>query len=560
MLGKIKKMVRGRGGKKVVKFLTITLLFLAALTVSLPGIPDFKLGEWDLGRKISELKINLGPDLQGGTYLVYRADLSQLDQSQYNDSLEGVRDVIERRVNAFGIAEPVIYTSHTGDEYKINIELAGIKDVNEAIKMIGETPILEFKEMRDKEEAKLSQDDAEKAKMVNKFKLDRADEILATAKKGEKDFSELAKENSEDPSVSQNGGDLGFFKKGAMVPAFEEAVFKEDLKKGDIYPELVKSDFGYHIIKKIDERGEGENKEIQAMHILFATKNEEYNEELLYSDPFKQTGLTGKQLDRAEVVFDPNTGAPQISLTFDSEGKELFRQITERNLEKTAPIFLDGEIITNPTVQSVITDGKAVITGNFTLDEAKKLARGLNEGALPVPVTLIHQKTIGASLGQDSLDKSLMAGLIGFAIVSFFMVAIYGFSGVVAVFALSIYALLLIAIFKIIGITLTLSGIAGLVLSIGMAVDANILIFERIREEFIVKKRMSVAIVEGFKRAWPSIRDGNVSTIITCLVLMFVSTGMVRGFATALLIGVLLSMFTAIFVTRVMLDVFDREK
>ena len=160
MLGKIKKMMRGKGGKKVGKAAAIILLFLGALTISLPGLPDLKLGDWEIGRKISELKINLGPDLQGGTYLVYRADLSQLEPEQYTDSLEGVRDVIERRVNAFGIAEPIIYTSHNADEYRINIELAGIKDVNEAIKMIGETPILEFKEVRDKEEARWSTEDA----------------------------------------------------------------------------------------------------------------------------------------------------------------------------------------------------------------------------------------------------------------------------------------------------------------------------------------------------------------------------------------------------------------
>ncbi len=535
------------------------ILFLVFFVISLPGLPYFKIGSWEIGRKISELKINLGPDLQGGTYLVYKADLSQLESSQYTDSLEGVRDVIERRVNAFGIAEPIIYTSHTGEDYKINIELAGIKDVNEAIKMIGETPILEFKEIKDKEEARWSEEEAQKIKAINQGKMDLAKKTLEEAKSGKKDFSELAKEFSEDPSAKENGGVLDFFKKGMMVPAFDEVAFKDDFKKGDVYSELVKSDFGYHIIKKIDERGEGEEKEVKAMHILFTTEDEEYNQQLLYAEPFKQTGLTGKQLDRADVNFDQNTGEPQVSLTFDSEGRELFRQITERNLHKTAPIFLDGEIITNPTVQSVIADGRAVITGNFSLDEAKKLARRLNEGALPVPVTLIHQKTIGASLGQDSLDKSLMAGLIGFIIVALFMIFIYRTSGLIAVFALALYSLILVGLFKIIGITLTLSGIAGLILSIGMAVDANILIFERIREEFLVKKRKEVAIAEGFRRAWPSIRDGNVSTIITCLVLMFVSTGMVRGFATALLIGVLLSMFTAIFVTRVLLEVFNRR-
>jgi len=547
-----------KDSEKFWKFILVIALFITALIIAMPGLPYFKVGGFEIGQKISEMKIRLGLDLQGGTHLVYRADLSQIDPAQYGDSLEGVRDVIERRINAFGIAEPVVQTSKTGDDYKVIVDLAGIKDVSQAINMIGETPTLDFREPRPADEAKLTDEQKQEIQKRNQAKSDQAKKILEEAKNG-KDFSELAKQYSEDPGTKDAGGDLDYFKKGEMTPEFETVVFNPDFKTGQVWPELVKTEYGYHIIKKIDERGDGDNKEVRASHILFTVENEEYDETLLAADPFKPTGLTGKQLERAEVVFDPNTGEPQVSLTFDSEGKDLFRDITDRNLKKRVPIYLDGEPITMPVIQSIIPDGKAVISGNFTLDEAKKLQQRLNEGALPVPIDLVQQQTVGASLGQESLNRSVIAGIVGFLLVAIFMIAIFRWPGIVAVIALTIYTLLLVGIFKILGITLTLSGIAGLILSIGMAVDANVLIFSRMKEEFLSGKHKTAAIAEGFRRAWPSIRDGNASTIITCFVLIFFGTGMVKGFAIALVTGVFLSIFTAIFITRTILDYLTRS-
>ena len=540
------------------KFVVVVVLAIAALTIALPGLPYLKVGGWNLGEKISTLKIRLGLDLQGGTHLVYQADLSQIDPKEYTSSLEGVRDVIERRINAFGIAEPVVQTSKTGNNYKVIVDLAGVKDVTQAIKMIGETPTLDFREPRNPDEAKLTDEQKQAVQKNNQEKLDLANKVLAQAKAGG-DFAALAKQYSDDPGSKDKGGDLDFFKKGEMVPEFDAVAFNPDFKVGDVWPELVKSQYGYHIIKKTDQRGDGDTLEVKCSHILFATQNEDYYEHLLQSQPYKQTGLTGKQLERADVVFDPNTGEPEVSLTFNSEGRDLFRDITTRNLGKRVPIYLDGEPITMPVIKSVIPDGKAVISGNFTVDSAKQLQQRLNEGALPVPISLVQQQTVGASLGQESLDRSLIAGIVGFILVAFFMIAIFRWPGIIAVIALGIYTLLLVSIFKLLGITLTLSGIAGLILSIGMVVDANVLVFSRMREEFFSGKPKSVAISEGFRRAWPSIRDGNTSTIITCFVLIFFGTGMVKGFAIALVTGVFLSIFTAIFVTRTIMEFLIRN-
>jgi preprotein translocase subunit SecD len=252
---------------------------------------------------------------------------------------------------------------------------------------------------------------------------------------------------------------------------------------------------------------------------------------------------------------------PQVSLKFNAEGTQLFADITKRNLHKPVAIYLDGEIISAPTVQSEITTGDAVITGNFTIDQAKKLAQNLNQGALPVPLTLVSQQSIEASLGLQSMERSLIAGVIGLGAVIIFMIFFYRLLGIIASVALIIYSGIMIAIFKISGVvtpwpvTLTLSGIAGFVLSIGMAVDANILIFERMKEEIRRGRNIQGALDEGFKRAWTSIRDGNISSIITALILIIMGTGFVKGFAVILVLGVAISMFTAINISRTLLKI-----
>lgn len=527
--------------KKVwLTFAGILILTALAGFISYPNGPDIKIGNY-----YKEIKVHLGLDLQGGTHLVYDADTSLIPDAEKESALNGVRDVIERRVNAFGVSEPLVQTNKSGDNWRVIVELAGIQDINEAIKMIGETPLLEFKEQvtteyTDEEKAQIEQSNADqKAK---------AQDVLAKVQEEGADFATLANEYSEDPGNTdqatgeKKGGDLGFFTREVMVKEFADVVF-DDLVDGQIYPDIVESQFGYHIIKRTGTNGD----EASASHILFVKQSTEGTTQ------YENTGLSGKQLERAAVEFEPNTNLPQVGLTFDSEGKDLFADITDRNVGKIVGIYLDGAPISMPTVNEKITGGQAVINGSFTLEEAKLLAQRLNAGALPVPITLVSQQNIGATLGQLSIQKSLVAGLIGLVLVAIFMIIYYRIPGIMSVFALILYSLVVLSVFKLIPVTLTLAGIAGFILSIGMAVDANILIFERSREELREGKNLSLAIEEGFNRAWPSIRDSNISSLITCAILAWFGTSIVQGFAITLGIGVLVSMFSAITVTRTFL-------
>jgi len=269
---------------------------------------------------------------------------------------------------------------------------------------------------------------------------------------------------------------------------------------------------------------------------------------------WKNTELSGKNLKRAVVQFDPNTSLPEVSLEFDETGAKFFEDITQRNVGKQVAIFLDGYVISNPKVNEKISGGKAVISGSFNIQEAKLLAQRLNAGALPVPINLVSQQTVGASLGNESLQTSLKAALIGLIFIAIFMILYYRFAGIMAIVSLVVYGVLLLAIFKIWPVTMTLSGIAGFVLSMGIAVDANVLIFERLKEELRSGKPLTMAVRESFNRAWPSIRDGNLSTLITCFVLIQLSTSTVKGFAITLALGIVVSIFSAIVFTRLLFD------
>ncbi len=265
------------------------------------------------------------------------------------------------------------------------------------------------------------------------------------------------------------------------------------------------------------------------------------------------TALTGKQLSKATVDFDPTTNAPQIKLQFNSDGQKLFGELTSRNVGKPVAIFLDEQILSAPTVQEAITSGEAVINGQFTIVEVRQITNLLNAGALDVPIKLVEQRTVGATLGEESVKKSLVAGVAGLGLVMVFMIINYQLSGLIAVLALFGYTAITFALFKYIPVTLTLAGIAGFILSIGMAVDANILIFERMREELRGGRDLKTALEESFRRAWPSVRDSNVATLITCGILFFNTTGLVRGFALTLAIGVLVSLFSSITTSRALL-------
>lgn len=590
------------------------------------------------GSRFSHVSKNfvLGLDLQGGTRLEYEADVARIAENERRGALDGVRDVIERRVNSIGLSEPLIQTARVADAWRVSVELAGIRDVNQAITLIGETPILEFKEqdtspprgltpeetkqMNEKNVAAAQAAEADLTKMWNdptfgqdrgflKDKLEYADlfRLLAQEKVGalprvietdraffaariqeekaagtevnaahiliqyagaeqapsgtirtkaearaiieriaeqatSKNFVNLAKKYSEEPGAKASGGDIGWFSKGMMVSEFEAPAF--EMKIGTV-SRIVETPFGFHLISKYNERP------LRDVHVrLIAHAKTQPSDILPASNGWKNTSLTGKQLKRSQIDFDSRSGAVQVSLIFDDEGTKLFADITKRSIGKPVAIFLDGQILSQPTVQSMIPDGQAVITGSFSIPEAKLLAQRLQAGALPVPIKLIAQQSVGPTLGQDSVHASLIAGIWGFAFVALFMLAWYRLPGLLAIVSLVLYVAISFAIFKTLPVTLTLSGIAGFILSLGIALDANVLIFERLKEELRAGKAYGFALEEAFRRAWPSIRDGNTTTLISCAVLYWFSSSVIKGFALTLAIGVLMSLFTAIVVTR----------
>lgn len=523
-------------------FAGILVVSVLAGLVSYPNGPDISIGSY-----VKEVKVHLGLDLQGGTQLVYNADTSAIAATEQVSALDGVRDVIERRVNALGVSEPVVQTNQSGDQWRVIVELAGIHDVQQAIDTIGETPLLEFREQKT---VSLTDEEKAQAETANAAAREQAQTVLEQALLPDADFSALANQYSQDPGNTdqatgeQRGGDLDFFTREVMVSEFADVVF-DKLSVGQVNPEIVESQFGYHIIKKTDAR----DAEVRASHILFPKKS------LEDSTQWSNTELSGKNLDRAVVTFDQTTNQPQVSLEFDSDGAKLFEDITSRNVSQIVGIFLDGSPISLPRVNQAITGGSAVISGDFNLDDARVLAQRLNAGALPVPISLVSQSQVGATLGTQSVEKSFFAGIVGLLMVILFMVTYYRLPGLIASVALVIYALITLALFKLIPITLTLAGVAGFILSVGMAVDANVLIFERSREELRNSRSLFGALEAGFSRAWPSIRDSNVSTLITCVMLGWFGTSVVQGFAITLGLGVLVSMFSAITISHTFLRV-----
>ncbi len=526
--------------RKVKTFLILGIVFIIALAGASYIYPkgyNNVVEKVGLGLPhIEERGFSLGLDLQGGTHLVYQADLSNVKDDDKKDSMEGVREVIDKRVNALGVAEPDIRIAGPNRD-RLNIELAGVLDVNEAIDLIGKTPLLEFKELPEEDE-----EDEEGSIEENARK--RAENILEEVLAEGADFEEIARRASEDPGSAEAGGVLGFKGRGAMLPEYEKAIF-DDLDVGEISKELVQSDYGFHIIEKLEERTiPPDAVEVNSRHILISTGNTEANLNWI------NTELSGKHVNDAQVSRDQQSTEISVTLYFNNEGKDIFEELTERNVGEPVAIFLDGNIISAPTVQQVIVGGQAAITGNFSLEEGQELARNIRAGALPVPINLVSQQTIGPTLGAESIESSLTAGMWGLLAVMIFMILYYRLPGVLAAISLIFYGILVLAIFKVAAITLTLAGIAGFILSIGMAVDANVLVFSRLSEELHFGKPLESAIDDAFERAWPSIRDGNVSTLITCVILFQFSTSLVQGFAVTLGIGVLISMFSALVVTK----------
>ncbi|MDP1709424.1 MAG: protein translocase subunit SecD, partial [Candidatus Komeilibacteria bacterium] len=426
-----------------------------------------KLPEWYPGQTwFGRFREHLGLDLQGGAHLIYQADTSKVTFDEAQSAIAGVRDVIEKRVNALGVSEPIVQTATVGDKLRVIVELAGVFDVNEAIKQIGATPLLEFKTEAVVPPAKeLTAAEKKTREQYNATQFAKAVDTLKKiqAQNGQ-NFAELATTVSEDPGSAQQGGDLGFVGRGALVKEFGDALF-DKLQENGITSELVTTEFGYHIIQRLESKIENGETIIHARHILLRTQS--LSGDTPQFDPWQATTLGGRQLKKSEVQFDQSTGAPSVSLSFDDEGARLFEELTGANVGKRVAIFLDNNVLSAPVVQQKISGGKAVITGNFTIPEARELVERLNAGALPVPINLISQQTVGPSLGAVSISKSLVAGLIGFALIALFMVAFYRLSGLISVVALLFYASIVFSLFKLIPVTLTLAGIAGFILSLG---------------------------------------------------------------------------------------------
>lgn len=498
--------------------------------------------------RLPDAGFNLGLDLQGGAHLVYQADTKNIPDSDRAESVEGVRDVIERRVRGgLGVSEPLVQTTQVGNDYRIIIELPGITDVNTAIKMIGETPVLAFKEENNDPARDLTKEEQKQLDTFNAEAQKKANAALKEAQ-GKADFKSLVTKYSQDEATKSNGGDLGFVNENIYPEIYAWAKTHKD---GEVSKTVIKSFDGLNIVKRVSERpaiNASSTAEYQVARIFIQTKQKA--DFVPPTEQWKDTALSGKQLKRAEVTQDPQSGQVQVSLNFDDEGSKLFADITGRNVGKPVAIFLDGQPISIPRVNEAILSGSAVISGGFTLLEAKQLSQRLNSGALPVPVELISQQKVDASLGSDSLAKSFKAGLMGLFGVMIFMVVYYRLPGLLSVLSLVVYALLSLATFKVLGVTMTLSGIAGFILSIGMAVDTNVLVFERLKEELRAGKGLHTASEESFRRSWPSIRDGHIATLVSCVFLVWFGTGFVQGFAVTLAIGVLFSLFTAIVATR----------
>ena len=388
----------------------------------------------------SKRAFKLGLDLRSGSHLVYRANTASLASDEIDGAMESLREVIERRVNLFGVSEPIVQVEKGGvlgrGENRLIVELPGVTDLKEATELIGATPLLEFKLIR---------------------------------------------------------------------------------------PEM---------------------KEL----------SEEELAEKTFNEVFATTELTGRFLKKSQLQFDENTGEATVLLNFNKTGEDLFAKITKENVGEILSIFLDGGPISSPVIRQEITGGTAVISGGFTPTEARDLVRNLNYGALPVAINLISTQTVGATLGSEATAAGVRAGMWSFFVISIFLVLWYRLPGLLSVIALAIYVALNLALFKLIPVTLTAAGIAGFILSLGMAVDANILIFERMKEELRRGRVLPDAMREGFARAWLSIRDSNISSILTAVILFyFATTPIIKGFALVFVIGVLTSMFTAITVSRTML-------
>ncbi len=584
----------GRYGRTVI--IIAVVVIVAGLIL---GFQTFSIGNFQRGSEETLLGLSLGLDLQGGSHLVYQANLTDavtgapIEVTQ--DQMDALKLTIERRVNGSGLGEPIIQL--LGSD-RILIQLPGVSDSERAERIIGETARLEFKRRTFNVASDLNEITSEDiAGVTVDFLSDPSEASTDQPAESTQDGSEAEEET---PPI---GLVIEFTEEGAakFEPVFIRLaqsyfLYQEDFRQrleddpsalpvGGRIPntldisvdgnEQQRFTASYATVQRVGETTyafafpvEGETMSQPSMEV--ARQRTGDNPEILFTEIVgtqdEDIGLSGDNLDRAFPGQHSQSGIPIVNLEFDGEGTRIFGELTldivrkqeAEGVRDQIAIFLDDSELISPTVQTAITAGTAIIQGrDFTVEGVRDLALQLEAGRLPVPIELIQKRDVDAILGADSLAKSVVAGFVGLGLVLLFMTLYYRLPGLVASIALIIYAMLVLAIFKILPVTLTLSGVAALILSIGMAVDANILIFERMKDELRAGRTLLSSINIGFDRAWPAIRDGNISTLITCGILFWfaeqLGASVVQGFAVTLAIGVGVSMFTAIIISRTLL-------
>ncbi len=472
---------------------------------------------------LREKSIKLGLDLQGGMYLLLEVDKSKLGPAEAKNAVDQAMQIIRNRIDQFGVAEPSIQKQ--GDN-RILVQLPGLLDQGRAKELIGQTALLEFKLVKSDDEQRAVLDRLDKY-----FALRMGAPVAGAATVADSLVRPLT---SRFLSVGQGG---------------ESFVLSENVAAVDEMINQVRADSSFVLDGAFaweSHLTEREGRSGRVFHVLT-----------------KEPLMQGKDVQSAQMRLDldeQRPGAPGVSFTLTSRGGATFADVTGANVGRRLAIVLDNRVQSAPNINERIPRGQGSITGSFTEEEAQNLAIVLRSGALPAPVTVVEERTVGPSLGQDSIQQGLLAGAIGAAAVILFMLVYYKLSGAVAVMALLLNILGLLACMAGFHATLTLPGIAGIVLTIGMAVDANVLVFERIREELRNKKTVLAAIEQGYARAYRTIVDANVTTLLSALALMWFGTGPIRGFAVTLSIGLIINMITAVGVSKMIFDAWSLRR
>ncbi len=533
----------GAVGLRLRRWIIPGFIVLFVLFAALSLVRDewrIPLTDIERGQQDTPLGLTLGLDLQGGVHLVYET----VDPNPTPEQLQGVVQIIRTRVDQFGVAEPLIQTLGAN---RIVVQLPGVQDVQAAKDLIGAPAVLDFRELIpipiEPGEGTVTETETESDDATDAEATPETEPTIGEGTESTPAPADQTPSNDADSTAGPSDGTTAAPKIANVSQSIVPQTTPEPTVVAETTPETTPAEGQTEAVEETPTP-EPEPEFHLEWEIATAVVDGE------------EVELTGDRLEpgSAQVGFNPTTGAPEVYFQMDSQGREAFRLVSRRMVGQLLGIFLDGEAILTPRIQSEIPTSPR-ITG-LDLEEAQILAIQLNAGAFPIPLEKepILERDVDAFLGADALERGLRAGMVGILLVALFMVLYYRMNGVVAAIALIIYALLVLGVFKSIPVVLTLSGLAAFVLSFGLAVDANVLIFERMKEELRAGRSMGSAIDIGFNRAWPAIRDGNFTTLIIAAILFWfgerLGASLVQGFALTLAIGVVLSMFSALVITR----------